>query len=150
MTSDAETRVRFADLPVPTFANPVFTTSPPLGRSTVAIVTTAALHRPNDESFSRGDTTFRALNRFDRELTLGHWSLNFDRSGFAADLNVVYPIDRLEELAAGGTIGALASVHLSFAGAQPDSLTELQLDTGPAAARRLREDGVDVVLLTPV
>ena len=76
--------------------------------------------------------------------------MNFDRSGFAADLNVVYPIDRLEELAADGTLGAVAPHHLSFAGAQPDTLAAIRLDSGPAAARRLLNDGVDVVLLTPV
>ena len=135
---------------MPVFADPAFTTPPPLARATVAILTTAALHRPDDDPFTRGDTTFRTLDRLDRELRLGHWSLNFDRSGFAADMNVVYPIDRLEELAAVGTIGAVAPHHLSFAGAQPDSLTAIRLDSGPAAARRLRDDGVDVVLLTPV
>ena len=36
-------------------------------------------------------------------------------------------------------------------GAQLDhTLTTIRLDTGPAAARLLRDDGVDVVLLTPV
>ena len=42
---------------------------------------------------------------------LGHHSVNFDRGGFAADLNVVYPIDRLEEMAAGGVIGDVADNH---------------------------------------
>ena len=48
-------------------------------------------------------------------------------------------------------IGSVASRHLSFMGAQTDhTLTTLRLDTGPAAARLLLDDGVDVVLLTPV
>jgi D-proline reductase (dithiol) PrdB len=86
-----------------------------------------------------------------RDLRLAHASSNFDRSGFVADLNVVYPIDRLHEMAADGRIGSVASRHLSFMGAQPDHVLEtLRLDTGPAAAQLLREDGVDVVLLTPV
>ncbi len=92
-----------------------------------------------------GSSTPRA-----RDLRLGHWSPNFDRSGFAADLNVVYPIDRLEELAAAGVIGRVAPHHLSFAGNQPDDVATIRLDSGPAAAEVLRHDGVDVVLLTPV
>ena len=150
MSGDDELRTHYANLPVPEFATQPFSTPPLLDRATVAIVTTAALHRPDDDPFTRGDTSFRTLDRLDRELRLGHWSMNFDRSGFAADLNVVYPIDRLEELAAAGTIGAVAPHHLSFAGAQPDTLAALRLDSGPAAARRLLDDGVDVVLLTPV
>lgn len=114
MTSDEDVRAHFANLPVHAFSHPAFTVPPPLGEAALAIVTTAALHRPGDGSFSRGDATFRTLDRFDRELALGHWSLNFDRSGFAADVNVVYPIDGLEELAANGTIRAVAPVHLSF------------------------------------
>ena len=81
---------------------------------------------------------------------LGHWSPNFDRTGILLDLNVVYPIDRLEELAERGTIGAVAERHVSFAGNQPDDVATIRLDTGPAAAAALRDDGVDVVILTPV
>jgi D-proline reductase (dithiol) PrdB len=67
------------------------------------------------------------------------------------DLDVVYPIDRLEELAEQGVIGDVASRHLSFMGAVGGaSLQSIILDTGPAAAKVLVEDGVDVVVLTPV
>jgi hypothetical protein len=63
----------------------------------------------------------------------------------------VYPVDRLAELAARGTIGSVANRHIAFMGAQPDhTLTTLRLDSGPAAAKLLLHDGVDVVLLTPV
>ena len=82
---------------------------------------------------------------------LGHSSSNFDRSGWLADPNVVFPLDRLRELAGAGTIGSVAPRHLAFAGNQPnETLATIGLDTGPAAARVLLEDGVDVVLLTPV
>ena len=64
---------------------------------------------------------------------------------------MVYPVDRSTELAALGTIGSVAGRHIAFMGAQPDhNLTTLRLDSGPAAARLLLDDGVDVVLLTPV
>ena len=47
----------------------------------------------------------------------------FDRTGFQEDHNVVLPIDRLNELAAAGEIGAIASIHYSFMGAtHPDKL----------------------------
>ncbi len=90
------------------------------------------------------------MDRSDRDLVLGHWSPNFDRSGFALDLNVVYPIDRLEELEEQGVIGSVAPHHYSFAGNQPDLLTTVRLDSGPACAASLIADDVDVVLLTPV
>ena len=79
-----------------------------------------------------------------------HLSPNFDRSGIIADLNVAFPVERLEELAKEGVIGAVAPRHLSFMGALDETMTTLRQDTGPAAAKLLREDGVNVVVLTPV
>lgn len=137
-------------LPVPEFDTTAFTPPKPLAEATVAIVTTAALHTMDDEGFGAFDTGFRLIGRERRDLAMGHWSPNFDRSAFAADLDVVYPIDRLEELAAEGIIGRVAPRHVSFAGNQPDDVATVRLDSGPAAAEVLRHDGVDVVLLTPV
>ncbi len=151
MSGDAAMREFGAASPVPEFDNPAFTPlGKPLSEARVAIVTSAALYRPDDEAFSQGDTSYRSIDRSDRDLVLGHWSPNFDRSGFQLDLNVVYPIDRLEELASQGVIGSVAPRHYAFAGNQPDTVSELRLDTGPACAADMIADDVDVVILTPV
>jgi len=143
-------RAHSSTLPAPTFDDPAFVTGVDLSTATVAIVTSAALHTPDDDAFSAGDTGYRTIPSDRRDLVLGHWSPNFDRSGLSLDLNVVYPIDRLTELADQGVIGAVAPRHFSFAGNQPDDVSTIRLDSGPAAAAEARHDGVDVVLLTPV
>ena len=89
------------------------------------------------------------LQRHRRDIVVGHWSPNFDASGVTADLNVVFPIDRLEEMAADGTVGEVSDVHLAFAGNQFD-LAAIRMDGGPAGAELLKQHEVDVVLLTPV
>lgn len=150
MTGDKFMRDFTATLPAPEFENPAFVTPRPLNTSMVAIVTSAALHPEGRDQFAPGDTSYRLLDSSERQLVLGHWSPNFDRTGFAIDLNVVYPIDRLDELAANGTIGSVAPRHVSFAGNQPDDVAVIRMDSGPAAAAELKADGVDVVLLTPV
>jgi len=150
MTGDQFMRDFVATLPTPTFDEPAFVSPKPLAESTVAIVTSAAIHPPGRDEFSAGDTSYRLLDADQRDFVLGHWSPNFDRAGFAADINVVYPIDRLVELADRGTIGAVAPRHVSFAGNQPDDVAVIRMDSGPAAAAELKADGVDVVLLTPV
>lgn len=150
MSGDVMMRGVGDNAPVPEFDNPAWVTPKSLSESTVAIVTSAALHRSSDEGFQPGDTEYRLLPREARDLVLGHWSPNFDRTGIAIDLNVVFPIDRLDELAAAGTIGAVAPRHASFAGNQPDDVATIRLDSGPRAAADLKADGVDVVLLTPV
>ena len=148
---DAAMRAYSAQQPVPEFDSSAFRPlGGPLAEARVAIVTSAALHRPDQDRFAAADTSFRALDRSDRNLVLGHWSPNFDHSGFQIDLNVVYPIDRLEELAAEGVIGDVAPRHFAFAGNQPETVSEVRLDTGPACAAELLADGVDVVVLTPV
>jgi D-proline reductase (dithiol) PrdB len=150
MNGDKAMRAHSATLPAPEFPNPAWVTPKPLAESTVAIVTSAALHTVDAERFSTGDTGCRFIARDRRDLIMGHWSPNFDHLGAAMDINVVYPIDRLEELATRGIIGAVAPRHVSFAGNQPDDVATIRLDTGPAAAAALVADGVDVVILTPV
>ena len=142
-------RTVMATLPVPDLEGHPFNPAPELANASVAIVTTAGLHAADDESFGLLDPAFRVLPRGARNLRMSHNSQNFDRSGVMLDRNVVYPIDRLEDLAVDGVIGAVAPAHLSFMGAQQD-LTTILLDTGPQAAAFLQEQGTDVVLLTPV
>ena len=150
MNGDQAMRAHSATLPAPVFEHPAFVTPKPLAECTVAIVTSAALYPAGGDQFTAGDTGYRLIDSDRRDLVMGHWSPNFDHTGIAIDLNVVYPIDRLTELAERGVIRAVAPHHVSFAGNQPDDVATIRLDTGPAAAAALRADGVDVVLLTPV
>ena len=148
--SDALIRERTKDIPVPEFPIPAFVTPPPLNKATVAIVTTAGLKRPDEPGWKNGDESYRAFAADEEGLICGHLSPNFDRTGLVADLNVAYPIGRLKEMAADGTIGGVAPKHISFMGALGETMTTLRMRTGPAAAHELLEAGVDVVLLTPV
>lgn len=148
--ADEAMRAQVDAVPVPELGPTPFVVPPPLARATVALVTTAALRRPGEPAWDPTDTGFRVIPDGARDLAIGHMSPNFDRSGFAADLNVAFPVDRLHELAAAGVIGAVAPRHVTFHGVVDGSFSTLLLDSGPAAARLLREDGVDLVLLTPV
>ena len=139
-----------ATMPLPEFNKTHFKKTVPLNKAKVAIVTTAALHRQSKEGFQIGDSDYHyeILPRDARDLKLGHHSVNFDRGGFAADLNVVYPIDRLMELQADGIIGNVAENHYAFAGNQSETVTEIRLDSGPHCGQKMLEENVDVVLIT--
>ncbi len=147
--TDRQIKSGAAKIDCPKVDDPAFVRPRPLHEATVAIVTSASLHHATDDDFAPVDTGFRVLERARRDIVVGHWSPNFDAAGVAADLNVVFPIDRLEELAEQGTIGRVAEGHLAFAGNQFD-LTGIRLDGGPAGAAFLKKNDVDVVLLTPV
>ena len=154
--------VRLADLPEYEREHLLDKNLPPLGPPTwtapvkalsemrVALVTTAGLHFRDEEAFEFADATFRPIpaDRDANELVMSHSSVNFDRSGFADDVNLVLPIDRLRELAAAGTIGSAATVHYSFMGAglEPDRYEA----TAGQVAGLLKRDQVDAVFLTPV
>lgn len=150
MAGDEAMRAYGDTLPAPAFENLAWVTPVPLAEATVALVTSAAIHESGDDGFTMDDSSYRFIDRHARDLVLGHWSPNFDRSGWSVDLNVVFPIDRLEELAEQGIIGEVGPRHVSFAGNQPDDVSVIRHDSGPSAAAALRADGVDVVLLTPV
>lgn len=149
MTADSQLRARVGAVPPGLVFPPVaLVAAPPLARATIAIVTTAALAHPG-EPWRDQTHDYRLFDGDDDRLLLAHNSTNFDRSGFALDRNVVYPIDRLREMERDGTIGRVAPRHASFIGSTFELGTFL-LDTGPRLASELRRDGVDVALLTPV
>ena len=78
---------------------------------------------------------------------MSHVSVNFDRSGFQEDVNVVFPMERLRELEAERIIGSIADFHYSFMGAA--SIRAIEPKARELAAL-LERDRVDAVLLTPV
>jgi D-proline reductase (dithiol) PrdB len=124
---------------------------PPLPRRRVAIITTSGIHRADDRPFSSGAAAidYRIISGTAAagELVMSHLSVNFDRTGFHEDHNVVFPIDRLRELARDGVIGSVADYHYSFMGAAPIR----QLEPGARQlAGLLKKDRVDAVLLSPV
>lgn len=55
-------------------------------------------------------------------------STNFDRTGFHMDGNLIFPIDRLNELTENGFIGSVANYHYSFMGATDPLITRGELD----------------------
>ena len=149
--SDEQLRTTLGGLKSFAFDDVPWTTPKPLHESRVAIVTTAGLRVESNADWNAGDQGFTQIPHDAENLTLAHYSPNFDRVGWVLDKNVVFPIDRLHELAEDGIIGSVANTHISFMGAQPDhTLETIRLDSGPAAAKLLKDDEVDLVLLTPV
>ena len=74
----------------------------------------------------------------------------YDRRSVVRDLNVVFPLDRLTELAGEGRIAGRSPLHLGFMGHIDGPMVDkLIKKTAPVAARLLVEVGTDCVLLTP-
>jgi len=127
----------------------------PLGQARVALVTTGAVHLPPQAPFDvekkGGDASFRVIERDTDVSTLliSHRSDAFDQTGFRKDRNLGFPLDRLKEMEAKGTIGSLAPRALSFMGSISAPL-RLVKETAPAAADLLAKDGADLAFLVPL
>ncbi|MEE2932675.1 MAG: glycine/sarcosine/betaine reductase selenoprotein B family protein [Pseudomonadota bacterium] len=134
----------------PVFDNEPFVSGPALEDRRVAIVTTAGLHRRKDKNFLLQDTGYRVIpGDIDlNDIVMTHTSVNYDRTGFQQDINVVFPLDRLRELEDEGKIGSIGKFHYSLMGA--GWLPHEIKPTCHELAGLLREDNVNAVLLVPV
>jgi len=140
---------RYAELECPDFATSSWVTGSPLWQRRVAIVSSAGLVVRGEDPFRGRDPDYRAISASAKpeELLCSHISINFDRTGFQEDWNVVFPLDRLRELAAERVIGSIARTHYSFMGATDPVQMEPH---ARELASRLKRDDVDAVILSPV
>jgi D-proline reductase (dithiol) PrdB len=143
------TRDAVLNLACPVFETTPFVSGPPLAQRRIAIVSSAALIRRGDKPFpfGSGECRFIAADTPAADLLISHVSINFDRSGWQRDINVVFPIDRLRDLAAAGEIGGVAPTHYTVMGSTDPAAME---DAVSQIAGQLRQERIDSVLLSPV
>jgi len=143
------TRTAVASIPCPAFESTPFVAGPALSERRVAIVSSAALIRRGDKPFPFGSGEYRAVpGTWDNaDILMSHVSVSHDRSGFQRDINVIYPIDRLRDLAAERIIGSVADTHYTVMGStDPAAMVE----SADAIAAAMHADNVNAVVLAPV
>jgi len=119
----------------------------PMSECTVTLVSTAGVHLRSDPPFKlNSDASYRVIPQDVQpgDLAISHQA--YDRTDALKDINLVFPIERLRELAAEGIIGRVADDHYGF------GLMGSALQLMPAikeVARRIRDGGVDLALLVP-
>ena len=122
----------------------------PISRRRIAIITSAGLHQRGEQIFSLRDLSYRVIpgDVNSSNLVMTQSSVNYDRTGFQEDVNVVFPIDRLRELHVAKEIGEVADFHYSVNGAGwlPNEIEK----TARKLGWLLKEDNVNSVLLVPV
>jgi D-proline reductase (dithiol) PrdB len=121
----------------------------PLAACRLALVTTGGVHLPEHLRFDiddpLGDCSYREIPADAAQLT---WTHAYYRPDEGADLDAVFPLWTIRELAAEGMVGKLNRRQFAFMGAihDPGPLIE---ETAPEVAAKLADDGVDAALLTP-
>ncbi len=131
------------------FDNQPWVTGTPLQERKIALISSAALMVRGERPMTASDVRYRPI-RHDcdaREILMSHSSVNFDRTGFQRDMNVVFPRDRLQELVDEGVVGSTAQTHYSTMGSV--EAAKLERQTRDLAAT-LKSEDVDSAVLLPV
>jgi len=123
----------------------------------VALVTSAGISLKTDSPFDMerekaeptwGDRSFRAIPRAATgdDVNVNHLHIKTDY--ITQDINVMLPLARMTEFEQEGIIGGLAPTAYSFYGFQWESTDFLTQAIQPMA-ERMREEGVNAVILSP-
>ena len=115
--------------------------------SIVALVSNAGIYGKGQEPFDlEGDTSIRIIpgDAQAEELSIAH--AHYDHSDADKDINCVFPVDPLRELAKEGGVKGLAERHIGLGWSL--NLKEIYEVTAPKVADLIERSDADLVLLT--
>ena len=135
-----------------TDAVPLARLAKPLAECRLAFVSTAGVQPrgtlPFDTVHPVGDYTFRRVPSASRVEELEVHQLKYPTAGATRDLNVIFPIERLRELAGEGVIGGLTEHFFSFIGYNMDP-ERLERTLAEDIAAAVSDEGADILLAAP-
>lgn len=142
-------RLNLADEPIPW--TPF---SGDLAAARIALVSSAGVYvegaqRPFDAADPYGDQSYRAVPLDTPTARLGVAHDHYDHAAAEQDVNAVYPVERLRELAAAGVIDGVVDPAFSFMGYNPDWAATWQTLV-PPLTERIAALRPDAALLVPV
>jgi D-proline reductase (dithiol) PrdB len=124
----------------------------PLAASRLAFVSSAGVQPkgtlPFDVVHPVGDYSFRRVPSNARPADLEIHQIKYPTSGANRDLNVIFPIERLQELVAEGIIGELTEDFISFIGYNMDP-ERLERTLAEEIAEAVVDQRADIALLAP-
>ncbi len=124
----------------------------PLSESRLTFVSTAGVQPKNSVPFDTvhpvGDYTFRRVPSDSKVEDLEIHQLKYPTVGAKKDLNVIFPIERLQELAKEKVIGGLTTNFFSFIGYNMDAL-KLEETLAEDIADAVEAEKPDAALLAP-
>ncbi len=116
--------------------------------SVFALVTTAGVHLRDQEPFDvAGDNSWRLIPGDVQASQLMVTHDHYDHRDADQDINCIFPIDRLRELATAGIIGGVSDKHLGFMG-YTQNFRDLYERVAPEMAKIIERSKADAVLLT--
>ena len=124
----------------------------PLSECRLAFISTSGVQPkgsvPFDTVHPVGDYSFRRVPSSARVEELEIHQLKYPTAGAHRDLNVIFPIERLRELAAEGVIGGLTEHFYTFIGYNM-APERLERTLAEDIATAVSEEGADIALAAP-
>jgi D-proline reductase (dithiol) PrdB len=124
----------------------------PLSESRLTFVSTAGVQPKNtlpfDTAHPIGDYTFRRVPSNSKIERLEIHQLKYPTAGAEKDLNVIFPIERLQELSNEKIIGGLTENFYSFIGYNMDA-ERLEKTLAEDIADAIEAEKPDIALLAP-
>src|SRR5438046_4637658 len=119
-----------------------------LKESTFALVTTAGVHLRDQEPYNlEGDNSWRVIPGDVETSQLMVTHEHYDHRDADKDINCVFPIDRLLELAEEGFIGGVSNKHLGFMG-YTQNFRDLYERAAPEMAKEILRSKAEGVIVT--
>ena len=131
------------DLPMAFDSAPWAPFTRPLAEARIAVLTTGGVHTADQEPFNvDGDWSYREipLDTPLEDFRVAH--THYDTNGVAEDVDAVFAIHRLQELAQEGIVGEAHSPTFSFMGYIYDVAGLIEV-TAPEVAQTLKDKQVD-------
>jgi D-proline reductase (dithiol) PrdB len=124
----------------------------PLGECRVSMLTSGGISHTSRPPFEPTAKNNLRVDAVDPSAAICDFDINdayYDTRDAGVDLNVVFPIERLRELAAEGVIGSVAERLWSGFMGRIYNRTPVIEEVAPALARELGKDEVDLMIMVP-
>ena len=125
----------------------------PLQECLLTLISSCGVHlktdRPMDVCHPLGDFSFRRVPSYARPEELIIHQLKYPHDDADLDINVIFPIERLQEMAVQNVIGGLTKNFFSFIGYNMDPEKFEATVASNIARAVVEEERADVVLLAP-
>ncbi len=124
----------------------------PLSRCRVAMLTSGGVSCGSAPPFNPQARNDLRLDTVPSDTNTGFFAINddyYNHSDADRDINCIFPLERLRELAAEGVIGEVGPHHYSGFMGRIYIRSTVVNEAAPALARKLKEEGIDVFLLVP-
>lgn len=123
-----------------------------LDESRITLLTSGGVSRACDAAWNPDARNDFRLDEIPADTDTSAFQVHdsyYETESAQEDINCLFPVDRLNELAAEGVIGSVAPRLWSGFMGRIYKRTELQNEVAPAWAEELRLDDVDLALLVP-